>query len=271
MEEKAKFEETFQLDPKKALEFLGSRPGKLDSELNIVIEKYKKQSTNSFKKEGQTEKSQAPEITQSPSRLTSCASKISVDSKDSLNKMGPLPKSSKENLKPDSAPSQQQQPQRDRQAQQQRTSQQQTQPTQSQHNARNQKGQQSQQQQQQQVQKQQGQGQQKQSTNGRAVNGKSSGAPSSTKTISSSNTNHTTSNGKPYPLSTSSNGMTNGQIVSGVCDTSSKPSSGMAVASAPITKGPSAKPLVMDSPGTGSGSSASQSPSCGTKAVDQVS
>ncbi|RUS77824.1 hypothetical protein EGW08_014417 [Elysia chlorotica] len=249
LEEKAKFEEIYSLDPKKAIHFLQTHPSAPpESWIGIELSKCQKPATNSLKKDVQLEKPQQPEIAHSSSRVMNYDSQISESSTGSLSKMAPLSKSSKENLKPSSATGQQ-----DKFSQQ---------PTDqiSQSNARSQKGQQ------QQLPKQQGH--QKQQSTKRTVNGNSPAVVPSSKSISSTSSNQTSSNGNACVLSASSNGVNNGQLKNGLCDMSSKHSSGPTVPPSSAPSGITTKALI-DSPGTGSGSSASQSPSCGTKTADQ--
>ncbi|GFR68768.1 family with sequence similarity 193, member A [Elysia marginata] len=251
MEEKAKFEETFHQNPAEAIQFLRSQqPTTPGSEINIVVSRCKKETAYS-KKEAQLDRPQEADKASLSSKSIGCVSQVPVSGIGSGSK---ILTSSKEILKPNTATGQHQQ---DKQCQQQCTSNRQVEQT-SQPSNRGQKGQQH-------LQKQQGH-QKQQLPTGRTVNGSSS-TESPVSKMSSPSKNRTTPNYKPYPLSTASNGMRNGQVVNSFCDISSKPNPVTTLHPTPAVTGPVNKTVVIDSPGTGtgSGSSASQSPSCGTK------
>lgn len=254
MEEKAKFKEAVYVD---SIQFLKTKqPASMDSEINIVMSRCTKQ-TNSPKKEAQLDTPQVSSATSS-SLTTNLDSHVSLHDIGSPCKGSSLSKSSKENLKPNSASSQQQ---GDKQSQHQCSNDQPVEQS-PQVSSRNVKGQQ--------IQKQQGH-QKQQMPMSRAVNDSSTNELSSSKTTSSSSSNHSTPNGKSFTHHKSSNGVSNGQLVGNLCDTKSKPNSATTAAPPPTVPGPAVKTVVIDSPGpgAGSGSSASQSPSCGTKNSDQ--
>ncbi|GFO13392.1 protein fam193a-like [Plakobranchus ocellatus] len=275
LEEKAKFAETFHDEPGKAIKQLLDNPSVgnqhgFEIELCVTSSKHEKRPTNDApRKEVQAEPPpQAATAIASSTASSRSTSHGQVSNNAVGNKTTPMSKASKENIKSngtaDALP-------RDKQTHQHRQIQQPQQHAPlSQSNAQNLKKQSPQRHQQfQQQPPQKQQGQQKQQVTAKAVNGKSPAVPSAiTKSTDSTVPNHTSSNGKSYPpLSCSSNGIRNGQIVNAPpCGISSTSGS-----LTPALTGPQSKTTssVMDSPSTGSGSSASQSPSCGTMTTDQ--